>query len=651
MFDIVIPVHNAMQHVRACVNAVFRHASQPCHLYIVDDASDAYTRGELLTLLKDVPKDRYTLIRHEQNQGYLQSVNEAARLGGNPYVVLLNSDAMVVNDFMARLAAGFSGDASIGVITAVSNWANWTRICDQIPEGFNVHQLSDAVARLGKRKFPEVFNASGFFFAVRRELFEALDGFDEAYGEGYWEETDFCMRALKAGARVVVDDQLYVYHYGWGSFQEAGRNRQLDVNQERFMARWNRPYRSLEKRWQRRAPLAPMTKTLSAEGAWRKVMKPAPTKLSAKEAMQQLASLKTDLDAAPLYDVTPVKERKPRILYLLPGMALYGGIISVLQVVNQLILRGYDANIAVYGEVDASLYEHFPCYFRGYHFKDEAALMTGLPDCDLLVATRWDTAFVAVAMKAARPEMGLAYFVQDYEPDFYGSKQAELAEQAARSYRLIRHKIVKTHWLARKLAPYGGEIHRIPLGLNLDVCHDHGTMHPMQILALARPSSERRNFPMLRAVYLELYRRRPDLKLALYGDGYEHMPLPFPCHSYGKLSSLEAVAAALNESAVLLDVSTFQGFGRPGLEAMACGVAAVLTREGGITQYAKHGYNCLLINPHARDAIVEAVLRVIDDNALRQRLVGHGYTTAQAYSLEAEGERTATLFRAWGLEA
>ncbi len=161
----------------------------------------------------------------------------------------------------------------------------------------------------------------------------------------------------------------------------------------------------------------------------------------------------------------------------------------------------------------------------------------------------------------------------------------------------------------------------------------------------ARPSSSRRNYPMLCEVYAEIHRRRPDVTLALYGVGYDPDALPFPVRSYGKLTDMADVARALNDSTVLLDCSTFQGFGRPGLEAMACGTAAVLTHEGGITQYAKHRHNCLLIDPMNRDEIVEKALSLLDDGQERARLVVNGKATAAEYSVTAEGARTAAFFR------
>ena len=162
---------------------------------------------------------------------------------------------------------------------------------------------------------------------------------------------------------------------------------------------------------------------------------------------------------------------------------------------------------------------------------------------------------------------------------------------------------------------------------------------------MARPHSAYRNFKMLLEVYRRLSREQPDLELAVYGWGYRTDDFDFPVTDYGKLDSPELVARALNESLVLLDPSIFQGFGRPGLEAMACGTAAVLTRRGGIIEYARHESNCLLIDPNNPEEITNAVKRMCSDTELRSGCIATGKVTVQSFSYLAEGAMTAEVVR------
>ncbi len=639
--DLVVPVYNSLHHARACLRSIMAHADVPCRLVVVDDCSDTHTGAMLRELLASAPETvRTRYLRNERNLGYLQSVNRGLREGDAPVVILVNSDTLLTPGALGRVLAGFEKDPKIGVINPVSTWANWTRI--PFPEGANVYTLTDAVRRLGSGCLPDIRNASGFFFAMRRELLRDIGDFDEVYGFGYWEETDFCMRALAKGWRVVVDDALYIFHHGWGSFQEEGRNENMRRNREIFMARWRKEFTDAETWWKRHDPVRPLSDALP--GAFKvRPARGAPSEstiLSRMEALKGGAQPRVTQGASVAGPVA-----RPRVIYVLPAVALYGGIISVLQVVNELILNGFDANVATYGRVDEEMYRMFPMYFRPWRFESMEQMVRCFPDCDLVVATAWETVYPITVLRELRPGLSAVYFVQDFEPDFYVGERPDLVELADRTYYLVADQIVKTRWLARKLKPYGGRIRRIPLGLNLDFFHDTGNQRPRQVLSLARPSSARRNFPMVREVYRRLSALRPDLTLALYGDGVDPRSLDFPVKYYGKLGRMEDVARALNESLVLLDCSTFQGFGRPGLEAMACGTAAVLTREGGITQYAKHRWNCLLVDPEDPDDIVRAVLEMVDDVQLRERLIANGRITASEYATWLEGQRTAAYFR------
>ena len=60
--------------------------------------------------------------------------------------------------------------------------------------------------------------------------------FDLAFGAGYGEENDFCLRAARAGWRNVLADDAFVVHTGGRSF--AGRKAELgERNMERLLAR------------------------------------------------------------------------------------------------------------------------------------------------------------------------------------------------------------------------------------------------------------------------------------------------------------------------------------------------------------------------------------------------------------------------------
>jgi GT2 family glycosyltransferase len=647
MFDLVIPIYNSMHHVSACLNSVVNLADEKINVIIVDDGSDDYVHRRLLDI-KYVAKKNFSLLVNQENKGYLYSANKGGFFGGGKYIIFLNSDTVLTDGFLKKVECAFHSDEKIAIVTAVSNWANWTRISWSLPEGHNIHTFSRRIEEVSSDDpISDIYNASGFFFAVRRELFELLNGFDPIYGKGYYEEADFCMKTLSAGYRVVVDESLYVYHSGWGSFKKSARNFNMENNKKLFMERWSDLYKKCEMRWKETNPISYMEKeVLEDKKPHPELLNAKPYSIDSKKASLLIADLKqrdlikrSKFRNKSLYGVAC----KSKVVYILPSLGVYGGVISVLQIVNQLVLQGFDANIAIWGNSDNDLFNLFPMYFNPYRFTSEEEMVANFPRCDLIVATHWSTVYPACVIHSRMPSSKMLYFVQDYEPDFYGEEHSDLRDLAEKTYYMIAEKIVKTRWLSKKIEMYPGRVHRIPLGLNLDYFYNYEKSRCSQIIALGRPQSERRNFKMVVEVFSELHRLYPDLKLALYGYGYNTKDLPFPCRDYGKLTHMEDVARAMNDSAVLLDCSTFQGFGRPGLEAMSCGTFAVLTREGGITAYAKHGFNCLLINPFDKVDILKKIRSYLDAPNDFVDYVKNGRRTAEEFSHIIEGKTTAKL--------
>ena len=93
-----------------------------------------------------------------------------------------------------------------------------------------------------------------------------------------------------------------------------------------------------------------------------------------------------------------------------------------------------------------------------------------------------------------------------------------------------------------------------------------------------------------------------------------------------------------------------EGIPRVLLEAMAAGLPIVTTRVSGIGSLIRHEENGLLVDEASPDQLFDAVRRVVELPALRQRLIQGGYTTARAHTLERQAaEMMAVVNRELGL--
>ena len=130
-----------MYHVRACVESIYKYSALPFHLRVIDDCGDVYTKSALRELLECYPVESYSLITNEVSQGYLRNFNKGISSGSNPYVIISNSDTMAIRGCSEKAKSAVEGDSSIGVVSAVSTWTNWTRI--PFPNGYTVKRAYD----------------------------------------------------------------------------------------------------------------------------------------------------------------------------------------------------------------------------------------------------------------------------------------------------------------------------------------------------------------------------------------------------------------------------------------------------------------------------------------------------------------------------
>jgi glycosyltransferase involved in cell wall biosynthesis len=101
-------------------------------------------------------------------------------------------------------------------------------------------------------------------------------------------------------------------------------------------------------------------------------------------------------------------------------------------------------------------------------------------------------------------------------------------------------------------------------------------------------------------------------------------------------------AALLRGAAVLAYPSVYEGFGLPPLEAMSVGTPVVTTRTGGIPEVVGDAAVC--VEPGDTDALAGALVRVLTDDQLAQRLRERGPARATQFSWDRTAAQLAELY-------
>jgi len=269
--DVVVPVYNAPDDVRRCVASVLERTPPGYRLVLIDDASPDPRVAEVLGGIAKAGHAHVTVLANERNLGFTGTANRGFGLSRRD-VVLLNSDTVVTDGWLDAILRCAASDPSIGTITPWSNNAeilSYPRFCENNawPPGADPKPVADAFARAAVPSYPELPTGVGFCFFVRRALIDAIGGFDPAFGAGYGEENDLCMRAAAAGWRNVLCDDAFVLHTGGRSFEKQ-KDALVPKNTATLLAR-HPGYLALVHDYVVKDPLAPLrdAATIALEAA------------------------------------------------------------------------------------------------------------------------------------------------------------------------------------------------------------------------------------------------------------------------------------------------------------------------------------------------------------------------------------------------
>lgn len=235
--SVVVVSYNTRALTLRCLRSI-RERTHLARLetFVVDNAS---SDGSLEAVREAHPEA--AAIALDENVGFGRACNRGAAAARGRYVLLLNPDAELTDGALdtlveladARPGAGLYGGVTLdedGTVNHGSCWrapSPWSAFCQGVglsaifPES---RWFSPQICRVdASQPVQEVDIVSGGLLLVRRDWWQRLDGFDEAFFL-YGEDFDLCLRARAGGAKPCVFPAVRVVHPGGGTDQpEAER--------------------------------------------------------------------------------------------------------------------------------------------------------------------------------------------------------------------------------------------------------------------------------------------------------------------------------------------------------------------------------------------------------------------------------------------
>lgn len=239
VLDIIIVNWNTGQQLKECLASIAAAQSgnlQLGRVVVVDNNSADGSADQL-----DFPALPLVVYRNSDNRGFAAACNQGAVQSQADYLLFLNPDTRVFVDSLARpvsfLQAPANQQTGICGIQLVDAQGQVQRTCARFPSAPHFLHKALGLDKLLPHRFPVaamhewdhgssalVDQVMGAFFLVRRQVFEALRGFDERFFV-YFEDVDFSLRARQAGWLTYYLAETQSYHRGGGASDQIKSTR------------------------------------------------------------------------------------------------------------------------------------------------------------------------------------------------------------------------------------------------------------------------------------------------------------------------------------------------------------------------------------------------------------------------------------------
>lgn len=587
--DIIVPVYNAPEYVNFCLYALFHNTDMKNvgKVYLLDDCSKEITRS-LLDNLKEKYGKQVVVVHNTENLGFIKNVNHGFQLSKEKYVLLLNTDCFVAKHTVEKLMTHMEKDPKIGLICPIcSNAANLTL---EMYPGYSYMMMDELLEKNFKGQNFDACTVVGNCLMISRKCIEKVGGFDEIYGMGYGDETDYQFKAMEKGFTAKVAIDTYVFHKAEMSFNTTNQKRseRLEKNREIFFSRWGEQYNALLTKYQTHDPIKYIKKSLTKD------------------------------DIIPHFD----------FVFVLPQMGKgAGGIIVVSELVNYLNILG----------LKVGLLNLYPGGYDGIMtFASLTPKQVESLNTKYLIATIYDSVFFAKKM-ASKINAKVIYFSQGYEFLFdFGTHYGKVES----SFKVVDYVITISHYLQKC---YKNMFHFESMlsinGIDFDIIHQSNINKKNRVRKIVmnlRSEALKGGF-ILNDIIKQITLKCEDVEIHVIDNASSsdygvnnNKNIKLIIHK-GPIDRME-MYQLLKDADILVDSSLSEGFGLLPLEAMAAGVVPVISNSLGCLEYAVNGENSFVIDAvNDSSKYVEKIQQLLNDPILLTKMSKKAVETASKF--------------------
>lgn len=340
----------------------------------------------------------------------------------------------------------------------------------------------------------------------------------------------------------------------------------------------------------------------------------------------------------------------------LPNQKPVGGFRVVYEYAERLSVRGH--NVTIYYPVFVPILKYrYPFLLRyikalankkkiarWYGFKNKIFFKViprigelYIEDSDIIVATAVPTAYEIKNIKQRKGDK--YYLIQHYEI-------WDGVELANKSYRLGLKNIVIARWLENKLYEVGAPVEAyIPNAIDQAkyfIKNEPELRNRYRIASIYHEDPSKGFKDALYAI-MEIKKRYPVVEVTLFSVYKRPKWLP-TWIKYIYNPDQKQIVDIYNQAAIFISSSITEGFGLPGMEALACGCALASTDSLGVREYAVNNKTALLSDPENPKDLAKNIIKLIEDDNLRCGIAKRGKESIKRFNWDDNVSKLESLF-------
>lgn len=233
---VLILSHNTWSFTKQCIESIKTHTVTPHKILVVDNAS---TDGSAEHLAAD-PSIFH--IENSHNIGFAAGNNIGLSLIDTPFFALLNSDTVVTQNWLKRMSEHLLDKPDIMAIGPRSNYVSGPQMVKNVDYD-SILKMNEFAAKFEATNANPVtyFKRLVFFCTLfKKEVLPQCGFLDEGFVNGNFEDDDYCMRIFKKGFKCVIDNTVFIHHYGSQTFKSNSIDftKAMKRNGALFLKKW-----------------------------------------------------------------------------------------------------------------------------------------------------------------------------------------------------------------------------------------------------------------------------------------------------------------------------------------------------------------------------------------------------------------------------